>query len=172
MNHPKIFDACVPVLVRYLESLERIVVAVEAMPVEESNVVLQSQLAPDMLPFYKQVETAAYFALRTAYPLAGLPVPPFLESGPTLVALHARVKSTLGLLQDLSPSDFIDALDRTIHERGGAALIELPAERFLHEFALPNFFFHLNMAYALARLHGCALGKTQYDGFHVYKNEG
>lgn len=171
MNHPQIYEACVPVLVRYLESLERIVVAVEALPEQEWNVVLHSQLAPDMLAFYKQVETAAYFALRTAYPLAGLPVPPFLESAPTLVALHARVKSTLGLLQDLSPSDFIDAQNRTIHEKGGAALIELPADQFLHEFAMPNFFFHLNMAYALARLHGCRLGKTQYDGFHVYKSE-
>jgi uncharacterized protein len=169
MNHPQLFEACVPVLARYLQSLERIVVAVEALPLEKSNAVLHATLAPDMLPFFRQVETAAFFALRIAYPLAALPVPPFLESDPTLPALRARVKSTLGLIQSLNPADFNDAPERTIHERAGAAPIELPAARFLHEFALPNFFFHLNMAYAIARLHGCALGKAEYDGFHVYE---
>ena len=100
-----------------------------------------------------------------------LPVPHFLESTTTLAALRALVKSALDLLQALSPSDFFDAHKRTIHEKAGAVPIELPAERFLHEFALPNFFFHLNMAYALARMHGCVLGKAAYDGFHVYKSE-
>jgi uncharacterized protein len=169
MNHPPLFEACVPVLARYLESLDRIVVAVHALPAQESNVVLSAQLVPGMLPFFKQVETAAFFALRTAYPLAGLPVPPFSEVEPTLAALRARIKSTLGLLHALSPSQFMDAQGRTVHEKAGAALVELSAVRFLHEFALPNFFFHLNMAYAIARMHGCALGKAQFDGFHVYE---
>ena len=171
MNNPRVFEACVPVLARYLATLERIVVSVEALQNEESSVVLRSQLAPEMLPFSKQVETAAFFALRTAYPLAGLPVPPYSESDPTLPALRARIKSTLGLLQALKPSQFVEAQGRTIYEKAGSAVIELPAERFLHEFALPNFFFHLNMAYAIARMHGCALGKADYDGFHVYKAE-
>jgi uncharacterized protein len=169
MNQLPVFEACVPVLTRYLESLERIVAAVAALPTIESTDVIRSKLAPDMLPFFKQVETAAYFALRTAYPLAGLSVPPFLESDPTLPALHARIQLTLGLLQVLTPSQFVGAQGRIIHEKAGAAILELPAERFLHEFAMPNFFFHLNMAYAIARAHGCVIGKADYDGFHVYE---
>lgn len=38
---------------------------------------------------------------------------------------------------------------------------------FLAEFALPNFFFHLSMAYALARMLGCSVGKAGYDGLHA-----
>jgi hypothetical protein len=74
-------------------------------------------------------------------------------------------------LQALTPDEFVNAQARKIPEKAGAALVKLPAARFLHEFALPNFFFHLNMAYAIARMQGCALGKADYDGFHVYKNE-
>jgi uncharacterized protein len=171
MDDPRLFIGCVRVLARYLDSLDRILHAVEALPMTQADRVLSARLTSDMLPFSKQVETAAYFALRTAYPLAGRPVPSYSESEPTLPALRVRVKSTLDLLHCLSPLDFVDAEARTVHEKAGVATVELSAEQFLQEFALPNFFFHLNMAYAIARMHGCALGKAEYDGFHVYKNE-
>jgi hypothetical protein len=171
MNDPRLFEACVPVLVRYLGSLDRILVAVGSLSSEQASSTLTARLAPDMLPFAKQVETAAYFALRTAYPLAGRTAPPFLESEPTVLGLRKRVIETIALLQVLAPREFTGAESRTISEKAGEALVELPAARFLSEYALPNFFFHLNMAYAIARMQGSALGKAEYDGFHFYANE-
>jgi uncharacterized protein len=171
MSYPRLFTACVPVLIRYLGTLDRILVAVEKLPQEQQTIVLGSRLAPDMLPFSNQVETAAYFSLRTAYPLAGRPVPVFTKSDTTIPALRATTRVALNLLQALSPTDFVNAEERTVRERAGTASVELSAEQFLYEFALPNFFFHLNMAYGLARMHGCVLGKAEYDGFHVYGGE-
>jgi uncharacterized protein len=168
MDQPPLFDACVPVLLRYLDSLDRILVAVDALPPAQAARVLEARLAPDMLPFARQVETAAHFALRTAWPLAGRAVPPFVSSSPTVAGLRARVRANRELLGTLTPDEYESAASRTIAEQAGEARVELPAARFLAEYALPNFFFHLGMAYAIARLHGCALGKAQYDGFHVY----
>ena len=168
MTQPPLFEACVPVLVRYLASLDRILVAVELLDPERSSQVLVSRLAEDMLPFAQQVETAAYLALRTAYPLAGRPVPPFSKSDASLMGLRGKVASNLALIQALAPDEFMRSQSRIVREKAGDAMIELPAQRFLAEFALPNFFFHLNMAYAIARSHGCTLGKAQYDGFHSY----
>ena len=171
MNQPPLFEASVPVLVRYLGSLDRILVAVELLAPEQASHLLVSRLAKDMLPFAQQVETAAYLALRTAYPLAGRALPPFFPSDASLPGLRGTVARNLALIQALAPDEFIHAQNRIVQEKAGNALIELPAPRFLAEFALPNFFFHLNMAYAIARAHGCALGKAQYDGFHVYPCE-
>ena len=168
MNHPHRFDEGVPVLLRYLASLERIVLAVEALPQEKRASVLQAKLAADMLPMYRQVETAAYFALRTAYPLAGLAVPSCVAAEPSTEALRESIKNTIRLVAALSPSQFENAQSRSISEKAGSAAVKLPAQAFLAEFALPNFFFHLNMAYAIARMSGCAVGKADYDGFHVY----
>ena len=168
MNHPPVFDACVPVLLRYLGSLDRIVLAVEALPHEKRASVLQAKLAPDMLPMHRQVETAAYFALRTAFPLAGSAVPQYMAVQATTSALRENIRNTRRLVEELSPSQFENALARRIPEKAGNTTIELPAQAFLAEFALPNFFFHLSMAYAIARMHGCALGKAHFDGFHVY----
>jgi len=35
-------------------------------------------------------------------------------------------------------------------------------------YAMPNFFFHLCMAYALLRAQGVPLGKPDFDGWHRY----
>jgi uncharacterized protein len=168
MNPPALFEACVPVLVRYLGSLDRILLAVQALGSDQADRVLRSRLVPNMLTCSQQIETAAYFALRTAYRLAGRPVPAFLASNPTPSGLRNTIAATLTLVQSLHPEEFVGAEARTVQETAGAAPVELAAAMFLHEFALPNFFFHLNMAYAIARAQGCALGKPAYDGFHVY----
>ena len=39
---------------------------------------------------------------------------------------------------------------------------------FLHLYGLPNFFFHMNMAYANLRAQGMEIGKADYDGLHGY----
>lgn len=170
MNPPSLFDTCVPVLLRYLDSLDRILVAVDALTPGQAAQVLEARLAPDMLPFARQVETAAHFALRTAYPLAGRAVPPFVASDSTVEGLRVRVRANRALLGALAAQDFLGTESRTIAEQAGEARVELPATRFLSEYALPNFFFHLGMAFAIARMQGCTLGKAQYDGFHVYSS--
>jgi hypothetical protein len=93
MNQPRLYEACVPVLVRYLGSLDQILLAVQLLGPEQASRVLNACLASDMLPFAKQVETAAYFGLRTAYPIAGRVVPPFVESDASLAGLRSTVAS-------------------------------------------------------------------------------
>lgn len=165
---PPLFTACVPVLLRYLASLRRIVAAVEATPEDAAARVLAARLAPDMLAFHAQVATAAQFARRTAFPLAGLPVPRSDPAAQDFGTLYRKIDQVSDELRALSPAGFNDAGALQVSERAGEAEVLLPADRFLHEYALPNFFFHLNMAYAIARANGAPLGKGTYDGFHVY----
>jgi len=42
------------------------------------------------------------------------------------------------------------------------------AQGFLQQYALPNFFFHLSLVYALLRQQGLPLSKGDFDGWHVY----
>jgi uncharacterized protein len=168
--HP-LYQACIPVLARYLQSLERIVCAAQALPEPAHQQLLSARLAPQMISFHGQVDTAAQFALRTACPLAGRPVPPFSPAQPSLHALRAAVLRTAQMIAAIEPAEFAGVEQRRFTERAGEALMDLPAAEFLHQFALPNFFFHLNMAYAMARLHGAPLGKADYDGFHRYPSQ-
>lgn len=128
---------------------------------------LQLRLAPDMLPLVVQVEIAANFALRTCFPLAGLPVPPYGDYPPTLTGLQQRLDGALQQIAALPLPPFAHAT-RCVHDQAGRAPIELPASDFVYLYAMPNFFFHVSISYALLRQWGLPLSKGDFDGLHRY----
>jgi hypothetical protein len=46
--------------------------------------------------------------------------------------------------------------------------VELNGHEFIELYIIPNFLFHLSMAYAIARAEGIAVSKGDFDGFHSY----
>jgi uncharacterized protein len=171
-NHP-LYEASVPVFLRYLERLNVFIDLAQAhsrsTSVTESSI-LSARLAPDMLPFETQIATAANFTLRACFPLAGLPIPPYGEFPSSFDGLRARLQRATNLLSSLPPDNFQDAASRTLTSQAGSATVSLPAQEFLLLYALPNFFFHVATAYAILRNQGAKIGKEQFDGFHAYSS--
>ncbi|SHG62925.1 DUF1993 family protein [Massilia sp. CF038] len=161
-----LYDASVPVFLRYLGQLAQLLRLAQRH--DNAASLLDARLAPDMHSFASQVAIAASFPLRVCLPLAGRAVP---SDGPTPASfevLHERVAQAAAALALLPRSDFDGADQRVIESRAGEALVSLPGPAFLFQYALPNFFFHLTAAYAILRHHGVALGKEDFDGWHVY----
>lgn len=125
---------------------------------------LGARLHPDMLPFAAQVRACANFALRGCCPLAGLPAVRFERAEQSYAALAAQVDDTMHYLATLPAAQ----LDGICRDRAGFADLALPADEYLNLYILPNFYFHLSMACAIARAHGAAIGKADFDGYHVY----
>ncbi|MCC7249707.1 MAG: DUF1993 domain-containing protein [Lysobacter sp.] len=167
---PLLYRASVGVLARTLDRLAGLLDRAEDARRGDTAgmaALLEARLAPEMLPLRTQAEIVCNFALRTAFPLAGEPVPDYGEFPNDLVGLRARIARTHALLDDLAPERFDDAA-RLVRDRAGDADVVLPAERFLFEYALPNVLFHLSMAYAILRAQGVPIGKADFDGFHRY----
>jgi hypothetical protein len=164
MADSPLYTASAPVFRRYLGRLVEWLVRAET----RGDELLAARLAPDMLPLERQVAIAAHFTLRAAYPLAGQPVPPFGDAPATWSGLRERLDRVLTLLDALTPAQFETAAARTITSDAGEATLQLDGATFLHQFALPNFFFHLAAAYAILRQQGVLLGKADFDGFHQY----
>jgi hypothetical protein len=165
------FAATVPVFSRYLGRLGAWVGAAEAHALArgiEPATLLDARLVPDMLPFESQVAMAANFTLRAAYPLAGLPVPAYGDWPSSFDGVRARLRHAAALLGVLEPAFFEAASTRLLQDRAGHATLSLEGPTFLFHYALPNFYFHLTMAYAILRSQGVALGKEDFDGFHRY----
>jgi uncharacterized protein len=164
-------DASIAVFARYLDRLLALVDAADdhtrSRGLDASQLV-NARLASDMLPFETQIRIAANFALRASFPLAGRAVPPDAAFPVTFDGLRLHVARVKELLNDLQASEFLGGESRVIESKAGDALVSLAAPEFLLQFALPNFFFHLSMAYAILRANGVALGKAQFDGFHSY----
>ena len=152
-----LYSASVPVFSHYLGQLANLV---ERTAGREQ--VLAARLAPDMFTAAQQVATAAGFALRVAYPLAGREVPDLPQGlGPRLAVARA-------MLGAMAPAEFEGAETRLIRHKAGFAELEQTGADFLYLYGLPNFFFHLTMGYAALRAAGVPLGKADFDGFHSY----
>jgi len=168
---PPLYTASVP---RCLDALQRLhdwLALAEAHAARDAiaiDAIMRTQPAAGMLPFGVQGQILVNLALRSTYPLAGLPRPDYGEYPDTPDGLRARIARARTLLRALAPESFADAAQRQVVDRAGDADLALPGERFLHEFALPNLHFHLTAAYIALRGAGVPLGKADFDGLHVY----
>jgi len=126
---------------------------------------LQLRLAPDMLPFVSQIRIAGDTAKGCAARLAGQEIPKFEDNEASLVELRERVRRTLNYLESV-PASAIDGSEarEIVLPMRNRDPIRFTGETYLRHWALPNFFFHVSMAYALLRHAGVELGKADYLG--------
>jgi len=163
-------DICIPVLLRYLDNLDGILVKAEAYLREsgaDEQTLLCQALREDMLPLKWQLKVAIGFALRTVNPL--LLAPLTLRDGPidSIAAIRSLGRHSRAQLAAL-PREALAGPKIMVREEAGQAVFERPALDFVTQYALPNFFFHFISAYALLRQAGCLIGKGDFDGFHHY----
>lgn len=160
-------SASVPVFVRMLDNLLAWLDKAEAHAAARKfdvNVLLTARLAPDMLPFVKQIQIASDAAKFGAARLAGVEPPKFEDNEATLAELRERVKKTIDYVKSV-PAARIDGSedkDITVPRRDGPMILK--GEPYLKHYVLPNFFFHVTTAYALLRHNGVDLGKADYLG--------
>jgi hypothetical protein len=124
---------------------------------------LQFRLAPDMLPFTRQVLIACDHAKNGVARISGVEAPKFDDTETTFPQLKARIQKTLDYLGTV-PAERLDGTeDKDItFPVGREATRTMKAEAYLKHWALANFFFHVTMAYAILRHNGVQLGKADY----------
>ena len=159
--------ASVPVFVRMLNNLltwlDKAQAHAEARKFDTANY-LGLRLAPDMLPFTRQIQIASDAAKGCVARLAGVDVPKWDDTEASLDDLRARVRKTMDYVQSI-PADKIDGSEsREIVLQMRAGELRFSGENYLRHYALPNFYFHLTTAYALLRHAGVDIGKTDFLG--------
>jgi hypothetical protein len=131
----------------------------------DPNNYLGLRLAPDMLPFVRQIQIVSDGAKGCMSRLAGTEIPKWEDNEASLDDLRARIRKTIAHVQSFSAAqiDGSDSRAIAVPTRGGDPL-NFNGETFLKHFALPNFFFHATTAYALLRHAGVELGKADFLG--------
>jgi len=172
MSSTLLFEASVPVLTRYLGQLllmlDRAEDCARARQLGDATLLRQG-LTPGMFDLGQQVQIAAGFALRCMAPLIGRALPALGEGdAQDFAALRRRVAQAQALLGTLGPDDLVLGDEDPVQTQAGEAALSMPAREFVLGYAMPNFFFHLCMAYALLRAQGVPLGKPDFDGWHRY----
>ncbi len=159
----------------YLKQLSKILDKIEQHQVNMNGAdnkndydILQARLTDDMLPLIAQVRITANFSLRGCCPLANKELVSFDNDVDTFSGLKQQLSETINYLETLPSIDMLYTSDQTIAEKAGFAELSLSHSEFINGYIIPNFFFHLNMVYAIARKKNIPLSKQDYDGYHQY----
>ena len=129
----------------------------------DANNYLTLRLAPDMLPFVSQIRIASDTAKGCVARLAGREIPKFEDTEASLADLRERVRKTLDYVNSVPASAFDGSEGReVVIPLRNRDPLTFTGEVYLRHWALPNFFFHVTMAYALLRHAGVELGKGDF----------
>ncbi|HUN76352.1 MAG TPA: DUF1993 domain-containing protein [Steroidobacteraceae bacterium] len=130
----------------------------------DPKVMPQARLIADMLPLSAQIQIACDTAKGAAARLAGVDVPKHEDTEATLADLKSRVLKTLDFIKTIKAGQLQGAETREIVLQFPQTTMKFNGLNYLTNFALPNFFFHMTMAYALLRKNGVDLGKRDFLG--------
>lgn len=125
---------------------------------------MEARLAPDMRPFPDQVRMASFSARSCIARLTGQEWPKTDDSETSLSELKATVALSIAFIEDVEAAAFAGGETRRIELRFPGIELNFEGQGYLTSFALPNFYFHLSMAYAILRHLGAPLGKRDFLG--------
>ena len=136
---------------------------------KEKNVdpaeVVETRLAPDMLPLRFQIASVAHHS-RGAMEAAksGVFTPSRGKPDLDYAALQAMVSEARSELSALAPEAVNALVGKDVTFKAGDVTLPFSAEGFLMSFSLPNFFFHATTAYDILRHKGAPIGKRDFMG--------
>jgi hypothetical protein len=162
-----IYDQVVPVMQRMMVNFSAILKKAEdyaqARRIEPAAL-LQARLYPDMFTFTRQVQIASDFVKSTPSRLAGVEVPKWDDTEQSFADLQARIQRAIDYIGGFRREQFAGAETRAIEIRTPIRTLKFDGKDYLLQFALPNFYFHLTMAYGILRHNGLELGKLDFLG--------
>lgn len=165
-----IYELTVPQFVRVLTQVNHWLDKAHAYAQQKKfnpQVYLSLRLAPDQLPFSRQIQIISDHTKNGTARLAGVVAPKFEDNEATFDELRTRVAKTIDYLNTLTPELFQGAAERKIPFASGKYL---PGAEFLITYNLPTVYFHATTAYSILRHNGVELGKQDYLGPLAYRD--
>lgn len=169
----------IPTYTQMLSALAGWLHKIETQP-DVDDTLLSARLYEDMFPLATQVRFCCVQAYEAVHRLRGEELPAIWH---TLVAEGQAVSKETSLLSDARDCIeqtlmFLDALEDDAVDDGvnhvveiklpNGMIFDMTGEQYVRDWALPQFYFHLNTAYAILRNNSLPLGKADYVQ-HAFK---
>lgn len=156
-------EASAPIFLRGLRVLSGLIDKAAASGLDEAAI-MEARLAPDMKPFPDQIRMASFSARSCVARLTGQAWPKTDDSEATLAELKATIALSIAFIEATDPAAFEGGETRRIELRFPGVELNFEGAGYLTSFAIPNFYFHVSMAYAILRNAGVELGKRDFLG--------
>jgi hypothetical protein len=128
------------------------------------EVLLNSRLAPDMLPLTQQVQIATDQIKGSVSRLAGVEIPKYEDKETTFEELYARIDKTLAYIKEFKPEQIDGSEGKQITMQTPRGNLEFKGQDYLLFFVQPNVYFHCTTAYDILRHNGVEIGKMDFIG--------
>jgi hypothetical protein len=160
-----LYDTSVPAFIRGLQSLSHVLTVGEKYAKENGiseEDIMTARLSPDMLPFTFQVWTVSNTAKNTLVRVAGTTAIPMEDDQKTFAELQTRIAKTIEILEGVDKASFEGVDEKEVLMTINKKEKKFTGLSYMTGFALPNFYFHLTIAYAILRSKGVPIGKGDY----------
>ncbi|OYY68073.1 MAG: hypothetical protein B7Y00_00755 [Sphingomonadales bacterium 17-56-6] len=164
---PALYDAAMPTFIRGLKNLSKMLEKSQAFAAAQGialSELLDARLIDDMASLTKQVQMTTDTAKFVAVRVGQIANDPWADDETSFADVQARVAKAIAFLQAAAPEGFEGREDAKVLLTTPSGDIPFTGSSYVHGFAIPNFFFHLSMAYALLRMKGVPLGKLDFLG--------
>jgi hypothetical protein len=168
-------DILVPTYVQMLRALAAWLGKAEAqMPDGRAEALLSASLAPDMFPLATQIRFACVQAQEGVFRLQDRAFPASIEillnegrnaaeHPGTIADAKRRIDESVALVEaEAAHMPELDPARPIAHALPAGMVFDLTAEQYARDWALPQFYFHVMIAYAILRSEGVDLGKVDY----------
>jgi hypothetical protein len=149
-----------------LENLDRILVTAAAHAREnkiEPHALLAARLYPDMFSLIQQLQYALYLPMDFARHFTDEPAPHVGYEEASFEDVHASIKIAIAYLKAIPAARLAERARRVVPiffdgTKG------MPADDYAAIVEMPDFYFHLTIAYAILRHNGVPLSKDDFIG--------
>jgi hypothetical protein len=129
----------------------------------EPDTLLAARLAPDQYALLRQIQSACDAAKFPPARITGKQPPSHPDTEKTWDEIKKRLETTIAYLDTYQESEFAGAAEKPL----SLPFMEgksMSGSDYVLEWAHPNFYFHVSMAYAILRHNGVDLGKRDFIG--------
>lgn len=166
--HLSLYDITVPVLIRELHILNKVIELGQAHA-DSAGIahddLLNARLADNMMTLIQQVQRASDTSKMAAVRIGGVANVPMADEETSFDQLKQRIAKTILFLEGVSADAINAGANKEIVLPSSSGQRTYSAKSYVLEFALPNFFFHFTTAYAILRHKGVPVGKPNYLGW-------
>ena len=156
-----IYDASAPVFVSMLTNMRAWLD--KAASEGDPAALVEARLVEDMKPLTAQYQFASDSAKNAIARLLGIDPPAMPDTEASFAELQARCDKTIAFIESIDPAALAASEEREVSIKFPNGMgYRFTGGDYLRRFALPNFYFHATMAYAILRAQGVSLGKPDY----------
>ncbi|KAM0270120.1 hypothetical protein ACHAPA_003635 [Fusarium lateritium] len=160
-----LYNQTIPVMVKYLKGLSAMLQK-GANFCEEKDIkhedLLTYRLISDMRGLPYQVQSCSNTAKFVAARFGALNIPKFEDDEQTFEQLQSRITKTIEVLEGVDPDVINGKENEEIIMESAMGNFRFTGQRYVSEYAIPNFHFHLTSAYCIMRTQGVPLGAFDY----------